>query len=507
MATLWRAVEIANALAQKDATKTYTINVQGDVRAGTEDDDAEIAAAAKVVVKGTNSTSYWTISGYDGSGPRDFVTSSSASAAFQYLAFDKLTGFEVAAGKVTMNDCQVSNGSSAENGIAGGITVDDGATFTSSAGLKITACENSKANGGGGGIWSEGTVALEGAEISHCSATGSSSLGGGIYAKGGSLSLSNTSVADNSSVGGGAGIYIGNASFSIDADSSVTGNSASGSSSMGGGLYVYSTCSNEITLAGTFCSNSANSGGAVCSSSAADFTIGSGAVIGKAGEGNTAAFGGGVYHTGSGELKMTGGTIAYNGASSNGAGLCMMSGKTAVISGGSIEHNECTGSGTNGKGGGVYTNGSLYLAGGTISANSALRGGGVYNDSSGKFFMYGSAVIGGASSAYGNKALGTNCFGGGVFNAGSCYFGYSAWTGNTEYEEEEWTGSIGANSSEGRGGGVYNAGNFKMISGTIGGATDACANTASDVGGGIGSAGTNGISLGGSASVPPASDG
>ena len=502
VASLWRATQIVNALAGSDATKTYTINVQGNVRAGTDSEDAEIAEAAKVVVKGTNSTSYWTINGYE---CMDTFTINSSSATFQHLTFDKLQCIQVAAGETVMDYCEVTNGLS-ENAFAGGITVSAGATFTSSAGLKITACENSKANGGGGGIWSEGTVSLSGAEISHCSATGSSSMGGGIYAKGGSLSLSNTSVADNSSVGGGAGIYIANASFSIDADSSVTGNSASGSSACGGGLYVANTCSKAITLAGTFCSNSANSGGAVYNASAADFTIGSGAVIGKEGEGNTAAFGGGVYHTGSGELKMTGGTIAYNGASSNGAGLCMMSGKTAPISGGSISHNECAGSGTNGKGGGVYSNGTLYLAGGTVSANSALRGGGVYNDSSGKFFMYGDAVIGGSSSADGNKALGSTSFGGGVFNNGNLCLGYSAWTDSSE-TPEEWTGSISANSSENNAGGVHNTSIFRMISGTIGGATDACANTAAGNGGGVYCGGTSVINLGGSAAIPPSSTG
>ena len=517
VATLWRAVEIANALAAKDATKTYEINVQGNVRAGTDDaggvegQDPEIAAATKVVIKGTNSTSYWTISGYDGSDPCDFVTSNSAAATFQYLAFDKLTGFEVAAGKVTINDCQVTNGASDENGISGGVTVDADAEFVSEQGLKITACENSAGAksgvaGGGGGIWSAGTVDLTGAEISACGATGTLSCGGGIFAKAGTVSLKNCVVDGNSSISGGAGIYVVAASLSVDADTSVTGNSASGSSSTGGGLYVTSSCSEPITLAGTFCGNSANSGGAVYNSSAADFTIGSGAVIGKEGEGNTAAIGGGVYHSGSVELKMTGGTIAYNTATTNGAGFCMMSGKTATISGGSISNNECTGSGTNGKGGGVYSNGTLYLTGGTISANSSLRGGGVYNDSSGKFFMYGDAVIGGSSSAYGNKALGTNCFGGGVFNAGSCYFGYSAWS-DSGGTPKAWTGRVSANSSEDRGGGVYNAGDFKMISGMIGGATDAYANTAANLGGALYGGGGKKISFGGSASIPPASDG
>lgn len=513
VASLWRAVEIANALAQKDATKTYTINVQGDVRAGTAETDGErveIAEATKLAVKGTNSTSYWTISGDGGSGPHDYIISNS-DAEFQYLAFDKLTCFEVAAGKVTMNDCQVTNGASDENGISGGVTVDDGATFESLHGLKVTACVNSAGTksgvtGGGGGIWSDGTVDLTGAEISACEASGALSCGGGIFAKAGSVSLKNCVVDGNSSISGGAGIYVVDASLSVDADTSVTGNSAIGTSACGGGLYVINSCSKPITLAGTFCGNSANSGGAVYNASAADFTIGSGAVIGKSGEGNTATYGGGVYHAGSVELKMTGGTIAYNAATSNGAGLYMPSGKTAAISGGSISHNECAGSGTNGKGGGVYTNGSLYLAGGTISANSSLRGGGVYNDSSGKFFMYGGAVIGGASSAYGNKAVGTNATGGGVFNAGSCYFGYSAWS-DSSGTPKAWTGRVSANSSENNSGGVHNAGDFRMISGTIGGATDAYANTAANLGGALYGGGGKKINFGGSASIPPASDG
>lgn len=511
VATLWRAVEIANALAAKDATKTYEINVQGNVRAGTEDEDPEIAAATKVVIKGTNATSYWTISGDDGTGPRDSITSNSAAATFQCLAFDQLRGFEVAAGKVTINDCQVTNGWSDKNGIAGGVTVDAGAEFLSEQGLKITACENSAGSksgvaGGGGGIWSAGTVDLTGAEISACGATGALSCGGGIFAKAGTVSLKNCVVDGNSSISGGAGIYVVAASLSVDANTSVTGNSASGSSSTGGGLYVTSSCSEPITLAGTFCGNSANSGGAVYNSSAADFTIGDGAVIGKEGEGNTAAIGGGVYHSGSVELKMTGGTIAYNTATTNGAGFCMMSGKTATISGGSISHNECTGSGTNGKGGGVYSNGTLYLTGGTISANSSLRGGGVYNDSSGKIFVYGDAVIGGSSSADGNKALGSTSFGGGVFNNGNLCLGYSAWTDSSE-TPEEWTGSISANSSENNAGGVHNVGTFRMISGTIGGATDAYANTAAGNGGGVYCGGTSVINLGGSAAIPPSSTG
>ncbi|MBQ3836473.1 MAG: hypothetical protein II814_05015, partial [Treponema sp.] len=136
VASLWRAAQIANALAGNDATKTYTINVQGNVRAGTEDDDAEIAAAAKVVVKGTNESVHWTINGNESA---DSLTINSSSATFRHLAFDKFKCIQVAEGKTVMDYCEVTNGLS-ENAFAGGITVSAGATFTSSAGLKITAC-------------------------------------------------------------------------------------------------------------------------------------------------------------------------------------------------------------------------------------------------------------------------------------------------------------------------------------------------------------------------------
>ncbi len=427
VATLWRAVEIANALAAKDATKTYTINVQGDVRAGIEDEDPEIAAATKVVIKGTNSTSYWTISGDDGTGPRDSINSNSAAATFQCLAFDQLRGFEVAAGKVTINDCQVTNGWSDKNGIAGGITVDAGAEFLSEQGLKITACENSKANGGGGGIWCAGTLNLTGAEISACKASGSDANGGGIY-----IATGATATLDSCVIG------------------KETADNTPASSS--------SACSNYA----------AKNGGGIYLEGTASLVLQNGTKVTY----NYASSGGGVYNNGT--LDISGATISVNGASDNGGGVYVASSKTATFSSG------------------------------TIKANSALRGAGFYN--AGTLCVYGSAVIGGASSAEGNKAEGTYAFGGGVFNTGNCCLGYSAWTDSSE-TPEEWTGSISANSSENNAGGVHNTSIFRMISGTIGGATDAYANTAANNGGGVYCGGTSVLNLSGSAAIPPSSSG
>ena len=141
VATLQRAFAIANSLAAADATKTYTINVNGDVFAGTDANPAaQIASNANLVIKGKNDTSYFKVKGSAGTYS---LSSSGADVTVQNIDFDGLSGITVAAGKVTMDDCVVQNGKSAVSGTAGGITVSSGAEFDSAQGLTVSACENS----------------------------------------------------------------------------------------------------------------------------------------------------------------------------------------------------------------------------------------------------------------------------------------------------------------------------------------------------------------------------
>ncbi|MCR4925864.1 MAG: hypothetical protein K5917_06220, partial [Clostridiales bacterium] len=135
VATLQRAFSIANSLAAVDATKTYTINVQGNVDAGTSANlEAALGADAKVLLKGTDESTFYTISGGTTAGTYK-ITTESSSATFKNLIFDKLGGIEVNAGQLTVNNCNVTNGKSAADKKGGGFTVASGATLESTEGL------------------------------------------------------------------------------------------------------------------------------------------------------------------------------------------------------------------------------------------------------------------------------------------------------------------------------------------------------------------------------------
>lgn len=554
VATLRRAFEIANQLAAADSEKTYTINVQGDVVIGSGDDgDAVLNADTKVLVKGTVTTvaNAWSVDGHDN---EYYIVSNSSDATFEYLAFYHTGGITAAAGSLTMNNCLVSDGYSEEDDTGGGITVNSGATFTSTEGLSIENCVNNAK--GGGGVLCSGTLKLTGTKIYGCDAQKTSSAkgnGGGIYIEGENakvtldscligevtdtdvaatstsksnsaanygggiyiasaknVELSNTTVSYNCAASGGGayvannalvlkkssieknaaigkssasglggGIYLDNGTISFSGDSStIACNQAVGNYSGGGGLYVSSSSGQSAALGGEYYKNScvtsagavAGSGGAIYNACSSRLTIDDDVIIGASGKGNSANYGGGIYN--GSDLLIGGATI---------------SGNTAADSGG-----------------GVYNTAdhSVTFIAGTISANSALKGGGIYN--AGNVFVIGTAVIGGSTAADGNKAKGTNCFGGGIFNytSGFVYLGYR--TADTPFE---WTGSISANSSENNAGGIHNVGTVFMAYGTIGGATAAFANTAVNNGGALYCSGTCTFQIGGGASVPPAADG
>jgi hypothetical protein len=177
------------------------------------------------------------------------------------------------------------------------------------AGLTIT---NGKAPGGGGGIYTGGTVI-----VSNCMVTGNSAPGGGggIY---------------NSGYGGSGTVRIVN--------STLTGNSAGGS---GGGIYNdgYGGSPTLTVSASTLSSNSAggNGGGIFNSGYGGSATV---QIVNSTLSGNSAGSGGGIYNNagggsasveiGSSILKAgaSGGTIAgtvssdgYNLASDSGGGF------------------------------------------------------------------------------------------------------------------------------------------------------------------------------------------
>ena len=266
VATLQRACAIANSLAAVDSSKTYTINVQGDVDAGTSaNKTATLNSGVKVNVIGTNTASPYKVSGGSSAGTYK-ISSSGAAVKFQYLNFDKLSVIEVSAGKLTVDDSSVTGGTQ------GGFLVSAGAELESTQGLKISGCSSAK----GGGISCNGTVNLTGAQISGCkspSGTGSyDGCGGAMFVNGSgaqatldscvigassaSAAASSETLCSNYAAEKGGGIYNNGGTVTLKNGTIVQYNYAEAN---GGGIYN----SGKLTVsAATFNANAAGDLGA-----------------------------------------------------------------------------------------------------------------------------------------------------------------------------------------------------------------------------------------------------
>ncbi len=145
------------------------------------------------------------------------------------------------------------------------------------------------------------------------------------------------------------------------------------------------------------------------------------------------------------------------------------------------------------EGGGIaLAEGTVKLTNGVlIERNIAKDGGGVYVEIGAKLFIYGSALIGdedNSDSLGGYGEANTAQHGGGIYNKGSVYLGYSDYTDATHYNLANIPQGYGIrrnyvqnseNPNPKGGGGIYNMGTVIMASGDI------SYNSASGAGGGI----------------------
>ena len=275
VATLQRACAIANSLAAVDSSKTYTINVQGNVDAGTSaNKTATINSGAKVKIIGANAASHYKVSGGATAGTYK-LSSGGADVTIQYLNFDKLSVIEVSDGKLTVDDSSVTGGTQ------GGFLVSAGAELESTQGLKISGCSSAK----GGGISCNGTVNLTGAEISGC------------------ISPSGTGSYD----GCGGAMFVNGSGAQATLDSCVIGASSASAAA-----------SSE-----TLCSNYAAKKGGGIYNNGGTVTLKNGTIVqyNYAGGTEDGSSGGGGVFVASGTLSVSGGTIGYNGAVTNGGGI------------------------------------------------------------------------------------------------------------------------------------------------------------------------------------------
>ena len=282
---------------------------------------------------------------------------------------------------------------------------------------------------------------------------------GGSLTLGENITLTGTVTDDN-----GGAVYVNGGTFTMEADSKITGSSAI----YGGGVYVDST--GTFTMGGgtisknrassTYSNGDGASGGGVCISDGT-FTMSGGAVI----SGNTAIrSGGGVYIFSDGIFTMKDGSKITGGQAAFGGGVYVADGSFTMSGTATLQGNEATE-----HGGGVHilSGGNFTMKGGTIGgddANTAKYGGGVFV-SGGTFDMNNGTISGNSASGTGASGGGV-CISGGTFTMSDGAF-------------------ISGNTATSSGGGVFVSarGDFTMNGGTIGGSGGGRLNSAENGGG------------------------
>lgn len=313
---------------------------------------------------------------------------------------------------VTIQDLTITGGS-ATNG--GGINITQG-TVKLTDGAKITG-NTATSNGGGVYVSSNGTLFMYGKALVGYDATTN-----GVPTSS-TLGTSNGKAANIAVNGGGIYNYGGNVYIGYSASGtpeSLTTNYGirqNYASNSGGGIYSQG---GTVTVGtGNVSYNYADSnGGGFQIADAGTYNINTGSVI----KGNKSTNGGAfaVINTG---LKINGGTISNNIATSKGGAVYATTASGNFdIAGGTFSSNEAQGE--TGGGGAVclwLNNSTLTLTGGTFTGNKATgasgKGGAIYCNSG--ILNMSAGTIGSSSSSDQNKATGTSGQGGAIYQDGT----------------------------------------------------------------------------------------
>ncbi len=257
-------------------------------------------------------------------------------------------------------------------------------------------------NGGlyGGAISNYGTLTVTASTFSGNSATGTGSKGGGIFNFNYSASLTtiDSIFVDNTASSGGGGVYNYHGAVTVT-NSTFSGNSAvTGGGICGGGYGAV-----LIVTASTFSGNSAGRGGGISIEDTNPTVVTE--VTDSMFSGNSASsVGGGMYNTGPGTTTVTTSTFSGNSAPTGGG----FYNKGAVdadfpsIGIAIFENNTFVGNWSTILGGGVYSLGTLTVTNSTFSGNSAPNGGNIFNSSAkGALTITSSTVSGSGIESYG----------------------------------------------------------------------------------------------------------
>ncbi len=302
----------------------------------------------------------------------------------------------------------------------------------------------------GGGILSYGTLSITNSTITDNSANSVGS-GGGISSHG-PLTIQDSVIHDNSSDASGGGIYHHAPSATLTISrSTISGNS----SFFGGGIQI---AAGSATIShSTVSSNTAtfDAGGGI-QNGGETLTITNSTISGN----RSGTTGGGIYNSGTATIMSS--TFSDNDATNSGGGVFNQSGKSLSLSNSIISNNTAE------HGGGIANYGSLNVVATTINENSATEdGGGLIN--------LGSSLSITNSSIYSNTAV---VFGGGVASNGpltitqSTIYQNTANSGGGMYTGDSASltnSTFSENTASVSGGAIYMTGTLTIDSGTFSG--------------------------------------
>ncbi|GGN35350.1 beta strand repeat-containing protein [Deinococcus daejeonensis] len=223
---------------------------------------------------------------------------------------------------------------------------------------------------------------------------------GGVLSNAGTLTLDGVTVTGGKANVGG-GIYnMEGATLTLKGSTNVTGNEATIADpadyvldqGIGGGIFTKGTL---LLAGGSVSANTAGwDGGGIYAGRGSVTTISAGKVDGNqavhpvqlVNGGSYGSAGGGLFTRGT--LSITGGTISDNTATFFGAGIasyltCLNADCTSVerpvltMTGGNVSNNLQSNPDKKGSGGGIFTNGTASITGGTITDNRSEAGGGI----------------------------------------------------------------------------------------------------------------------------------
>lgn len=264
-------------------------------------------------------------------------------------------------GAVTINTSVITNNSS--NRAGGGIEIAAGTLVTTDITLSNNITNTAPGNGGGLHVGGGANSTITGGTVDGNTA---GSEGGGLWNSTGIMTVNGVTITNNTASGamaenGGGGIYNDGGTLNVDAATFIDGNIADGAAGSGGGILTNNGLLNidGVTISNNI-ANRAGGGIEVRSLEGDTYTFTDvtldGNSIGVAAPGN----GGGYHISGAGNSTFIDCTITDNTAV-EGGGLWNFAGGTMTVSNLNIQNNIATGDLATKGGGGIFNSGGTLL--------------------------------------------------------------------------------------------------------------------------------------------------